>query len=103
LLDNMTVDIKETEVNSGAAGFVPLNTIPRAGKHGCGLARTSRDPAWLTSHHPHKTYSAVYCFARVAPMENSTVLCGQRGDAWLLLGFRQLLDKGHDDEDDDNC
>jgi hypothetical protein len=50
-----------------------------------------------------KTCSAVYCFARVAPVENSTVLCGQRGDAWLLLGFWQLLDKGPDDDDDDNC
>jgi hypothetical protein len=49
-----------------------------------------------------KSCSAAYCFGIVATMANSTVRCGQPGDAWLLLGFRQLPDKSHDDEDHDN-
>jgi hypothetical protein len=83
------VDIRGTEVNQQRCWIRALeldSTREEAWlRLGENLARSGSESRAIIRG---KTYSAVYCFARVAPMENSTVQCGQRGDAWLLLGFR---------------
>jgi hypothetical protein len=95
LLGNMTVDIKGTEVNQRRCWIRALEHDSTRWvawfRLGNDLARSGSDSRAIIRG---KTYSAMYCFARVATMENSTVQCGQRGDAWLQRGFRQLLDKG---------
>jgi hypothetical protein len=65
------------------------------------LGKNLGDPA--SAHEPSSAARrTARCIASSASRLWRTLLCGQRGDAWLLLGFRQPLDKGHDDEDHDN-
>jgi tetratricopeptide (TPR) repeat protein len=104
LIENMTVNIKGTEVDQQLCWIRALehdSTREEAWlRLGENLARSGSDSRAIIRG---KKCSAVYCFARAVALNKK---CRQ---AWLQLGLLQPLDEGddndedhHDDDDDDD-